>query len=53
MSESRTQLNSENPDYDRSLIELVEILESIDENKPTAELDQTSMLDREGSRILF
>jgi len=42
-----------NTNEDDSLVELVEILESIDENKATAELNEISMADNKGSRIYY
>ena len=42
-----------NTNEDDSLVELVEILESIDENKATAKLNEISMADNKGSRIYY
>lgn len=38
---------------DDSLVELVEILESIDENKAAAKLNEISMIDSKGGRIYY
>lgn len=38
---------------DDSLVELIEVLEEIDENKPTAELNEISMIDSKGGRIYY
>ena len=38
---------------DDSLVELMEVLESIDENKAAAKLNETSYISNEGGRIYY
>jgi hypothetical protein len=42
-----------NINEDDGLVELVEVLESIDENKATAKLNEESMIDSKGGRIYY
>jgi len=38
---------------DDTLVDLMELLEEIDENKPSAKANEVSMTDREGRRIYY
>ncbi len=38
---------------DDNLVELMELLEEIDENKAAAKLNETSMISNEGGRIYY
>ncbi len=42
-----------NPSEDDGLVELMELLEDIDENKATAKLNKVSMIDNMGRRIYY
>lgn len=45
--------HAQNPDSYDALIELVDVLQSIDEAKPEAILNETSITDNNGGRILL
>ena len=45
--------HAQNPDPDDALIELVDVLQSIDKTKPEAALNETSISDNNGGRILL
>lgn len=47
------QKESKLPDEDDALVELVELLEEIDENKAAAKLNEISMIDSRGGRIYY
>lgn len=40
-------------DADNNLVELIELLETIDENKASAKLNEISMIDSKGGRIYY
>ena len=47
------QIESSLPNEDDALVELMELLVEIDENKAAAELNEISMISNEGGRIYY
>ena len=51
--EQQNEPRNLNTNEDDSLVELVELLEEIDENKAAAKLNEISMIDSKGGRIYY
>lgn len=50
---SQNEAQKINVSEDDSLVELIELLEEIDENKAAAKLNEISIIDSKGGRIYF